>query len=69
MSAALSLSHGANDAQKSMGVIAAMLVATGHLHSFSVPLWVKLVCAAAMTLGPRWGADGSCARSAGASSI
>jgi inorganic phosphate transporter, PiT family len=55
MSAALSLSHGANDAQKSMGVIAAMLVATGHLHSFSVPLWVKLVCAAAMTLGTAMG--------------
>lgn len=51
MSAALSFSHGANDAQKSMGVIAAMLVATGHLEHFGVPLWTKVVCGAALTLG------------------
>jgi PiT family inorganic phosphate transporter len=51
MSAALSLSHGANDAQKGMGVIAALLLATGHLDSLSVPLWVKLSAGAALTLG------------------
>jgi inorganic phosphate transporter, PiT family len=55
MSAALSLSHGANDAQKAMGVVAAMLVATGHLSSFSVPLWTKVVCGAALTFGTALG--------------
>jgi len=55
MSAALSFSHGANDAQKSMGVIAALLVATGHLSSLTVPLWVKLSCGAALTVGTAMG--------------
>jgi PiT family inorganic phosphate transporter len=55
MSAGLSLSHGANDAQKSMGVIAALLLATGHLESFSVPLWVKLSAGAMLTLGTALG--------------
>ena len=55
MSAALSLSHGANDAQKGMGAIAAMLVATGHLQSFGVPLWVKLTSGAALTIGTALG--------------
>jgi PiT family inorganic phosphate transporter len=55
MSAALSFSHGANDAQKAMGAIAAMLVATGHLDSFSVPLWVKLSCGATLTIGTALG--------------
>ena len=55
MSAALSFSHGANDAQKSMGVIAALLLASGHVHSLSVPLWVKLACGATLTLGTAMG--------------
>ena len=55
MSAALSLSHGANDAQKSMGVIAALLLATGHIHTLAVPLWVKLGCGAALTVGTAMG--------------
>ena len=55
MSAALSFSHGANDGQKAMGVIAALLLATGHLQAFSVPLWVKLACGAALTLGTTLG--------------
>jgi PiT family inorganic phosphate transporter len=55
MSAALAFSHGANDAQKSMGVIAALLVATGHLHRFSVPLWVTLACGVALTAGTAMG--------------
>jgi PiT family inorganic phosphate transporter len=55
MSAALSFGHGANDAQKAMGVIAALLFATGHLHSLSVPVWVKLACGAALTLGTAMG--------------
>ena len=49
--AALAFSHGANDAQKTMGVITALLVADGHLSSFTVPLWVKLLAAASLTFG------------------
>ena len=55
MSAALSLSHGANDAQKSMGVIAALLLAEGRISSLTVPLWVTFSCGAALTLGTALG--------------
>lgn len=55
MSAALSFGHGANDAQKSMGAIAALLLASGHLETLSVPIWVKLSCGAALTLGTAMG--------------
>ena len=55
MSAALSFGHGANDAQKAMGVIAALLLATGHIDTLAVPLWVKLACGAALTLGTAMG--------------
>jgi PiT family inorganic phosphate transporter len=55
MSAALSFSHGANDGQKAMGVIAALLLASGHLQTFSVPLWVKFACGATLTLGTTLG--------------
>jgi phosphate/sulfate permease len=49
--AAISYSHGTQDAQKTMGVITLALVTSGTIHSFRVPLWVKLACAAAMALG------------------
>ncbi len=48
----VSLAHGTNDAQKTMGVITLALIATGHwtdLHG--VPFWVKLACALAIALG------------------
>jgi inorganic phosphate transporter, PiT family len=53
VSAALySLGHGGNDAQKTMGIIAGLLYAEGHLGMhFHVPLWVILTCQAAMALG------------------
>jgi PiT family inorganic phosphate transporter len=51
MSAALSFGHGANDAQKTMGVIAALLLAAGRTQTLTVPLWAKLGCGAALTLG------------------
>jgi inorganic phosphate transporter, PiT family len=53
VSAALySLGHGGNDAQKTMGIIAVLLFATGRLgDTFYVPLWVVLACHAAMALG------------------
>jgi phosphate/sulfate permease len=48
---AMAFSHGTQDAQKTMGVIALALVVTGHLHGFSVPVWVILVSATAMGIG------------------
>lgn len=48
----VSLAHGTNDAQKTMGVITLALIATGswtQLHQ--VPFWVKLCCASAIALG------------------
>jgi PiT family inorganic phosphate transporter len=53
--AALSYSHGSNDAQKSMGVIAALLLASGETSSFTVPLWVKIATGLAVTLGTALG--------------
>jgi PiT family inorganic phosphate transporter len=55
MSASLAFSHGANDAQKSVGVIAALLVADGRLESLSAPLWAPVGCALALTLGTALG--------------
>jgi inorganic phosphate transporter, PiT family len=55
MSAALSFSLGANDAQKAMGVTAALLVAGGRLDTLSVPLWVKVASGAMLTLGTSMG--------------
>ncbi|MBE7246553.1 MAG: inorganic phosphate transporter, partial [Actinomycetospora chiangmaiensis] len=46
-----SLGHGGNDAQKTMGIIAALLYAHGESGSFHVPLWVVLSCQTAMALG------------------
>ena len=53
--AGLSYSHGANDAQKTMGVIAALLVAGGQTSEFSVPLWVKFFAGGAIVLGTALG--------------
>jgi PiT family inorganic phosphate transporter len=47
----LSCAHGTNDAQKTMGIITAVLVAGGYEHTFRVPDWVILASAAAMGLG------------------
>ena len=50
--AAFSLGHGANDAQKTMGVILAVLIAAGHLKADAgVPLWVVLLAHSAIGLG------------------
>ncbi len=53
--ATLAFAHGSNDAQKTMGLITLALVASGHLASFTVPLWVVLAAAAALTLGTSLG--------------
>jgi inorganic phosphate transporter, PiT family len=56
LSAALySLGHGGNDAQKTMGIIAGLMVATGHFKTFEVPLWIVLICHAAIALGTLFG--------------
>jgi PiT family inorganic phosphate transporter len=50
--AAYSLGHGANDAQKTMGIITVLLYSQGYLGtSFHVPLWVVLGCYVAMGVG------------------
>jgi len=48
---ALALSHGTNDAQKSMGLIGMALVSAGVMGTFAVPVWAIGVCALAMGLG------------------
>lgn len=53
--AGLSFSHGGNDAQKSMGVIAVLLLASGHTDSLTVPLWAKIATGLALTLGTALG--------------
>lgn len=49
--AGLAFSHGANDAQKSMGMLTLVLLLGGYIEKFEVPFWVMLACAIAMTLG------------------
>jgi PiT family inorganic phosphate transporter len=48
---AMALSHGANDAQKTMGVITLGLVTSGYQKEFSVPTWVILISATAICCG------------------
>jgi len=50
-SVCLALSHGANDAQKSMGVITMSLVILGIFPSFEIPFWVIASCAGAIAAG------------------
>jgi PiT family inorganic phosphate transporter len=55
-SAAYSLGHGLNDAQKTMGIITVLLYSTGWLHGkFAVPHWVAVSCYIAMGLGTMMG--------------
>ncbi|MBB3859257.1 PiT family inorganic phosphate transporter [Novosphingobium hassiacum] len=51
-SAAYSISHGGNDAQKTMGIIAVLLYSTGHMQGgFHIPEWVVISCYLAISLG------------------
>src|SRR3546814_2593423 len=51
-SAAYSLSHGLNDAQKTMGIIAVLLYSTGYMTGdFHVPHWVAFCCYIAIAFG------------------
>lgn len=55
-SAAYSLSHGLNDAQKTMGIITVLLYSTGRLSGpFEVPHWVAISCYLAIALGTMTG--------------
>ncbi|MGA2274799.1 MAG: inorganic phosphate transporter [Bryobacteraceae bacterium] len=49
--AAFSLSHGSNDAQKTMGIVTGVLVASGFQKTFEIHLWVILAAHAAIALG------------------
>ena len=49
--AAYSLGHGANDAQKTMGIIAGALFAAGYMTEFSIPFWVVIAAHTAISLG------------------
>ncbi len=51
----MALSHGLNDAQKTMGVITLALLIFGQIDEVHVPLWVKLICAMAMAAGTAMG--------------
>ena len=54
-SAWLAFSHGANDAQKTVGVVIALLFAHGSIHTLHAQLWVELACGFALTLGTAMG--------------
>jgi PiT family inorganic phosphate transporter len=51
----LALSHGTNDAQKTMGIMTLGLLAAGNIQEFKVPLWVVAASAAAISLGTATG--------------
>jgi inorganic phosphate transporter, PiT family len=53
--AAYSLGHGANDAQKTMGIITGLLVTSGVLRTFQVPYWVILCSYFAIAMGTLFG--------------
>jgi len=54
-SLALALSHGTNDAQKTMGIIAMAMVTTGYAGTFHIPWWVITLSAGAIALGTATG--------------
>ncbi|CAM4386726.1 MAG: hypothetical protein LEGION0398_MBIBDBAK_01132 [Legionellaceae bacterium] len=55
-SALISLGHGGNDAQKTMGIITVLLFSSGYLTGdFHVPLWVIIPCSLTMALGTMLG--------------
>ena len=51
----LALSHGTNDAQKTMGIIAMAMLTTGYISVFQIPWWVIVLSAAAISLGTALG--------------
>ncbi len=51
----LAMSNSANDAHKSMGIIALGLIVAGQMTSFAVPVWALVACTAAISLGAAGG--------------
>lgn len=51
----LAFSHGSNDAQKTMGIITLLLLTSGYIKTFEIPLWVICACAATLALGTMTG--------------
>ena len=49
--AGFSLMHGANDAQKTMGIIVGVLFTAGYLEAFEIPFWVEIAAYSAIGLG------------------
>ena len=47
----MAFSHGSNDAQKAMGIIALALLSGGSIDTMEIPVWVKIACATSMALG------------------
>ncbi len=47
----MAFSHGANDTQKTMGIVTLALVSFYSLKTFNVPMWVTVICAISMALG------------------
>lgn len=47
----MAFSQASNDAQNAMGIITMALVSAGYLASWTIPLWVKIICALALSLG------------------
>lgn len=52
---ALGLSHGTNDAQKTMGIITLALLTGGFIKTFAVPVWVIILCAGMIAAGTAFG--------------
>lgn len=52
---ALALSHGTNDGEKTMGIVALALVISGIYKTFTIPLWLVAMCAGAIALGTSFG--------------
>jgi len=46
-----SLTHGANDAQKTMGIITGILLTAGYIRTFDIPWWVEMCAYAAISFG------------------
>ena len=47
----MAFSHGSNDAQKAMDIIALALLSGGYIETMEIPIWVKIACATSMALG------------------
>jgi PiT family inorganic phosphate transporter len=55
MTVALAFSHGANDTQKTVGVVTVILIADREIHTTTAPWWVTLLCSVAFTAGTSLG--------------